>query len=300
MQPVQTKLAALTRGTALLTILAASCAAPALAAPNAVVEAVQMPAWVERNGARIPLEPGMELRDRDDLKTGPNSRLLLRTADGSFVKLGENGWLRLDNMSQSNRLFAAALNVAEGAFRFTTQAITRNRTIKRDINITVATVTAGIRGTDVWGKAAGDRDIVCLIEGKVEVQRGQDAAIVMDQPLSFYIAPRVGMPLPIAPVDPAQLRQWATETDIAAGRGAARIGGKWKVVLASVDTQEGALKLYDDFRAAGYAVKIQPAEVDNKKLYNVRLTNLSSKAEAQALADSLKGKPGVSEPRVTM
>jgi len=296
MQSILIKLARL----ALAAALAGAGAAPAGAAPNATVEAVQMPAWVERNGERIPIAPGMALRDRDDLKTGANSRLLLRTADGSLVKLGENGWLRLDNMRQSRGLFAAAMNVAEGAFRFTTQQIARNRNMRRDINVTIATVTAGIRGTDVWGKAAGDRDIVCLIEGRIEVQRGQDQPIAMDQPLSFYIAPRVGPPLPVAPVDPAQLRQWATETEIAAGRGAARVGGKWKVVLASADSQAGALKLYDDFRAAGYAASIQPAEADNKKIYNIRLTNLPSRAEAQALADALKGKLGASAPRVTM
>ena len=37
------------------------------------------------------------------------------------------------------------------------------------MSIRVATVTAGIRGTDLWGKSAADRQIVCLIEGRIEV-----------------------------------------------------------------------------------------------------------------------------------
>src|SRR3972149_3437946 len=119
------------------------------------------------------------------------------------------------------------MNVFQGAFRFTTDAVRAQR--RRNISITIATVTAGKRGTDLWGKAASDKDIVCLIEGKIEVQRGQEQAIVMDQPLSFYIAPRGAPALPVAPVDPAQLRQWAAETEIASGAGAARRGGKWKV-----------------------------------------------------------------------
>ena len=57
---------------ALIAVLAALLAAVAqaapkrAAAPQAVVEGVQMPAWVERarGGARIPLAPGMELRRR--------------------------------------------------------------------------------------------------------------------------------------------------------------------------------------------------------------------------------------------
>lgn len=267
-------------------------------APHAVVEAVQMPAWVVRGSETIPLAPGMALQDRDQLHTGANAKLLLKMAEGSLVRLGESGTLRLDQMAQGrDKVFAAALNVLQGAFRFTTDVLVAQR--RRNIKITVATVTAGIRGTDVWGKAAADKDIVCLIEGKIEVQRGPDRPILMDQPLSFYIAPRGAPALPVAPVDPAQLRQWAAETQIAPGSGAAQRGGKWKVVAASVEAQEDALKLYDALRAAGYAARIQPAMSGEKRIYAVHLTNLPSKAEAEALAGSIRGKMGVAEPTVS-
>ncbi|MGP1679115.1 MAG: SPOR domain-containing protein [Burkholderiales bacterium] len=267
--------------------------------PNAVVEAVQMPAWVERGGARIPLAPGMELKDTDHLRTGANSKLLLKMAEGSLVRLGENGTLKLDQMAQGkDKVFTAALNVLQGAFRFTTDVLRAQR--RRNINITIATVTAGIRGTDVWGKAASDKDIVCLIEGKIEVQRGQDQPILMDQPLSFYIAPRGAPALPVAPVDREQLRLWSAQTQIAPGSGAAHRGGKWKVIAASVGTQAEALKQYDALRAAGYAADIRPAMSGEKRVYHVRLAHLPSKADAEALAASIRGKMGVAEPRVSM
>ena len=269
------------------------------AQPQAVVEAVQMPAWVERGGAKIPLIPGMELKGTDQLRTGANAKLLLKMGEGSLVKLGEGGSLRLDQLAEGkDKVFTAALNVLQGAFRFTTTALQKQR--KRNIDITIATVTAGIRGTDVWGKAAADRDIVCLIEGKIEVQRGQDRPFLMDQPLSFYIAPKNAPPLPVAPVDPEQLRQWATETEIEAGKGAARRGGKWKVLAASVETQEEALKLYDALRAAGYAAEIRPAMAGEKRIYDVRLAHLPSRAEAEALAAAIRGKMGVTEPKVSL
>jgi hypothetical protein len=278
-------------------LLAAQIAAAA--SPHAVVEAVQMPAWVERDGARVPLAPGMELRRTDRLLTGANARLLLKMGEGSLVKLGEAGTLKLDQLADGkDRVFTAALNVLQGAFRFTTSALQKQR--RRNINITVASVTAGIRGTDVWGKAAADRDIVCLIEGKIEVQRGQDQPILMDQPLSFYIAPKNAPPLPVAPVDAEQLRQWAAETEIEPGKGAARRGGKWKVLAASAETQENALKLYDALRAAGYAAEIRPAMAGEKRIYNVRLAHLASKADAEALAASIRGKTGVAEPKVSL
>ena len=279
--------------------LPAAAQTTSAATAQAVVEAVQMPAWVDRGGASIPLAPGMQLRDYDRLRTGANAKLLLKMAEGSLVKMGENGRLELDQMGLGkDRVFNAALNVFRGAFRFTTDVLGRPR--RRNINISVATVTAGIRGTDVWGKADVGRDIVCLIEGKIEVQRGRDQPIVMDQAMSFYIAPRGAPPQPVAPVDPKQLEIWAAETEIDTGKGAARRGGKWKVVAASVETQADALRLYDALRAAGYAAEIRPAKDGEKIIYRVRLAHLPSKLEADALAAAIRGKMGVVEPRVSM
>lgn len=296
-------LSCLIAGATLLAAQLASAASPvvtpARSAPQAIVEAVQMPAWVERGATKIPLVPGMELKDTDQLRTGAKAKLLLKMGEGSLVKLGESGTLRLDRLSDGkDNVFTAALNVFQGAFRFTTAALLQQR--RRNINITIATVTAGIRGTDVWGKAAADRDIVCLIEGKIEVQRGQDQPFLMDQPMSFYIAPKNAPPLPVAPVDPEQLRQWAAETEIESGKGASRRGGKWKVIAASFETQADALRLYDALRAAGYAAEIRPAMSAEKRIYDVRLAHLPSKADAEVLAGSLRGKMGIIELKVSL
>src|SRR5258706_207546 len=155
----------------------------------AVIEGVQMPAWVERSeGAgparKIPVLPGMQLKAGDKLTTGGGSRLEVRLAEGSIVKLGENGSLQLKELEPSKSLFRAALGVLEGAFRFTTDLAAKGR--KRDVTISVATVTAGIRGTDLWGKSVPDRQIVCLIEGKIEVAGPNETPFTMDQPREFY------------------------------------------------------------------------------------------------------------------
>jgi hypothetical protein len=285
-------------------VLAAAAAAahaadePGRAAPPAVVEAVQMPAWVERGGSRVPLAPGMALAPEDDLRTGANARLLVRLAEGSSVKLGENARLRIAQAQlRRDNVFASTMNLLAGAFRFTTDVLAKAR--RREVSISVATVTAGIRGTDLWGKAAADRDIVCLIEGRIEVARAGDPPLTMDQPLSFFVAPRGQPPLPVQPVKPEQLQQWATETEIAAGAGAARRGGRWKVVLASGESENEVLRVYQDVRAAGYAAELAPKRVDGRRAYDVRIAQLPSRAEAEALAASLAGKHGVSAPRVT-
>ena len=271
----------------------------ASAAPAAVVEGVQMPAWLEQaDGRKIPLAPGMELKAGELVRSGANSRVLLKLSEGSLVKLGENGQLKIDELKpDEGGVFKAALKVAEGAFRFTTDVIMKHR--RRSVNITVATVTAGIRGTDLWGKStSNDRQVVCLIEGQIEVGAPGEKPAVMDQPRQFYQRNQ-GQTAPIGLVDSAMLGQWALETEIAAGQGAARAGGKWKVTLASSGTQEAALAVYDQVRANGYAAEIHPAMAGGKRVYNVRIGNLPSKAEAEALAGQLRGKMGIGEPRVS-
>src|SRR4051812_9075080 len=134
----------------------------AVAAP-AIIEAVQYPAWIEREGKpSIPAMPGMPLQDRDQVHTGASSRVLLRMPEGSSVKLGENARYRIDVQQRQANVYLATMNVLEGAFRFSTDFFGHYRG-RREVHINFPTVTAGIRGTDVWGKSAPDREIVCLI-----------------------------------------------------------------------------------------------------------------------------------------
>ena len=271
------------------------------AQPAAVVEGVQMPAWVERLSGNVsvrkPLAIGMELRSGDEVKTGAGSRAVVKLSEGSLVKLGENGSLLINEINpDSGGFFKAAMRVAEGAFRFTTDALAKTR--RREVSIRVATVTAGIRGTDLWGKSSGERQTVCLIEGKIEVGAEGEQAVTMDQARQFYRREK-GQTLPLGFVAPEQLVEWARETDIEAGKGAARRGGKWKVILASTDTQAAALALYDRLSDNGFAAEIRPAQAGDKLQYRVRIANLPSKAEAEGLAARLRGQHGVTDPKVT-
>jgi hypothetical protein len=267
------------------------------------VEGVQMPAWVERASIgtvrRLPLAPGMELRGGDELRTGVGARVYVRLAEGSLVKLGEKASLRILEIApeRSDGFFKAALHVLEGAFRFTTDLLAKQR--RREVSIRVATVTAGIRGTDLWGKSAPEREIVCLIEGAIEVGAEGEAPVVMDEPRQFYQRLK-GETQPVGFVDAVQLAQWARETEIAEGRGAARRGGRWKLTLARADTQKAALEVYDRLRDAGYAAEIHPVKSGEGHEYLVRITRLASKADAEALAEQLRGTAGVQEVAVSI
>lgn len=271
---------------------------PAWAAPQAVVDAVQAPAWRDRDGRVEPLAPGMEVQSRDRIRTGEGARVYLRLADGSTVKMGENGALLAERLGPHERqFFSAALDVARGAFRFTTDRL--KKLSHRDVTIRVATVTAGIRGTDLWGKTEPERDFVCLLEGRITVSHEGGDVREMGEPLTFYVAPRGQPPKGIEKADPETVRKWAAETEIGAGAGATRRGGKWKVLLGETDSQEAALELYDRARQAGHAAQIRPRSEGASYRYGIFVGQLPARAEAEALAQRLKVQLGV-EARVSL
>jgi len=280
-------------------ILVALLAAPAAAA-TLTVEGAVSPAWVERAGApeRVPLEVGMTLQNRDRIVTGAGSRALLKLADGSAVKLGENAVLNLDGLDERSggrlrRIVTASLDVARGAFRFTTDIFARRRG-ERDVKIRVATVTTGIRGTDIWGKSDDRRDLVCLIEGKVEVSHGADAPVTLDQPLDFYVAPKDGTPPTKAKVDKRQLEEWSAETELGTVGGGARRGGRLSVNVSTAGDQQAALRDYDVLRRAGYPAVIRTVKTQAGMEYRVRIVNLPGETDARAVAERVKalGLPG--------
>lgn len=274
-------------------LLALSHAAAAQVA--ATVEGVQMPAWVERNGVKSPLLPGMELKPGDKVVTGGESRALIKLAEGSMVKLGANGQLRFVELNATQQLFKGVLDVLEGAFRFTTDVAGKNR--KREVSIRASQVTTGIRGTDVWGRSKSGNEIVCLVEGDVEITVQGEPPVRMNQPLQFY--KRVdGQAQPVGAVEQAQLDKWAAEVDLERGKGVARAGGRVTLELGRFDSRSAAIGVREDVRKAGYPAVMTPIRGKEQTTYVVRIRQLASRAEANALAEQLRGKHGVTEPKV--
>lgn len=279
-------------------ILLAALLAGTVHAAATTVAAVNMPAWLERGGRVIPLAPGQALQSSDVLRTGLGARVLLKLPEGSEVKLGEDAVFRLDNLNVSDGRqspFTGVLNVLKGAFRFTTSLLGKQR--QREVDVHIATVTAGIRGTDIWGKSDKEKDLVCLLEGHISVQHeGEEGFSTMDQPLDFYIAPKGKPALPIAKVDAAKVaNEWAPQTEPQPGKGLAQTNGRWKLTVASADKQEDALAWYDKLREAGYDAHIRPA---GEGKFHVKLEGLASRDDAKALGERLKNELSTPEAAV--
>ena len=283
----------------LLLVLATALLVPlesAFAQVAAVVDGVQMPAWIERDGRRLPLIPGMELRPGDQVVTGAGSRIAVKLAEGSMVRLGENGKLAFTELSPTRELFKAVLNVLEGAFRFTTDIVAKPR--KREVTIRASQVTAGIRGTDFWGRARQGNETICLIDGEVEVAAPGEQAGALREPRQFYR--RVdGKTQPLGVVNETQIDRWSSEVELQEGKGIARRGGRYSVILASAAEQNALSPIYRDLTDAGYPAELRPLKQAGKTTYVVRIRQLASRDEAQALAKQLRGKYGITAPKVS-
>ena len=250
------------------------------------IDSLQLPAWLDRGGLTVPAAPGIALFPGDGLRTGKGARLLIALNEGSIVRLGENATFEVNKAERKGGIFNAALSVVEGAFRYSARAVSKSQS--RNINISVSrNATIGIRGTDVWGRGRDDKDIVCLIEGKIDVTGNNNKTLRLDQPLQFFQSKRNAPPEPVSYLDRKQLEIWAKETDLEAGKGATE-NGQWKIVVGSFASRDALSAASLNLRSAGYGVE----RTANNTLV---LSKLASEAQATELATALKTEFGLAD-----
>jgi hypothetical protein len=271
----------------------------AFAESGGIVEAIQMPAWYERDGLSQPLKPGIELYSGDIISTGKNARALLRMEEGSIVKLGEDARLNINTLAppiQKEGVFAALLRVTRGAFRFTTTEI--GKSLKRNVDVKIGHVTVGIRGTDIWGRSQAGEDLFCLIEGKVNVEREGEAEFRMHEPLTYIVAPEDKPTTAVTPVDMNELGKWAQETETQQGQGILTTNGEWAVNMMSLQNTAAADKLQQQLHNAGFAADIQQVQINGQAWLRVRIEGFVSRQDANSFASTMNNQYGIQRPWV--
>lgn len=259
------------------------------------VVAVQPPAWLLHTGTRGAVLPGATLVSGDLLETGADGRIHFEAAEGSTVKLGEQAKLELPELQvvpepqQPQGLYKATLHVLKGAFRFTTGLLDKAR--GRDITLRVGnTITSGIRGTDVWLKADEQQDLLCLIDGRVEI--GGDTPLLMDQPRTFYVVLRGQPPQKVIPVPDGKFDQWFPQTDLKPGEPALYADGRWAVALVSYASRAEAETQVRELSERGFPAEVRGAVIHGKTRYRVAVPGLRSGADARAFAALLRRRYG--------
>ncbi|MDM4770004.1 FecR family protein [Solimonas sp. SE-A11] len=272
------------QGLACVTLLA-SGAATAQAPELARAMTLQPPVWVERGEQRKPLRPGATVFPGDRISTGAGGRLHLELEDSSTIKLGEGAdfampALQVIDDGSDTGLLKGVLKLAKGAFRFTTGALAQFR--KRDLDVHIGpTVTTGIRGTDVFGKSDDTQDLLCLLEGSVQVWSPDTPAQTMDQPRTFYVVPRGQPPKPISPTPQDKLDSWLPSTEMRPQEAALNAGGRYRLVLLSVGTEKQAAGEAARLAALGYPVDVLASETPTGPRHRVVLGGFARYEDAQ-------------------
>lgn len=261
---------------------------------------LQPPVWVERGGERQALAPGAALYPGDRFETGERGRLQLELEDSSTVKLGSGAQFELPALQivedGAEGLLKGTLKVLRGAFRYTAGALAGLR--KRELDVYVGpTVTAGVRGTDFWGKSEASQDLLCLLEGRVEVGSPGHPSQVMDQPNTFYVVPRGQPPRPIVPTPPDKLPTWLPQTEMEPGT-ALSASGRFKLVLRSLGSAAQAQREVARLGALGYATEVQAYDAGRQTRYRLLLPGFDSREAAQRYARTLPANLGLPLPWV--
>jgi hypothetical protein len=274
------------------------------AASHAVVEAVQLPAWVERNGQRRAAEPGAQLRAQDKAVTADGSRMLLRMEDRSVIKLGEQTEFliqSIDTRRESTNASSeqrSAFKLITGVFRYATDYTSKALGNRRELNLELATATVGIRGTDFWAMTDAAHDAVCVFEGKVAVERAAHPQISLDKPGAFWVV-FTGQPeKPAGQATPDQLAKFIGQAEMQPGSGIVLQGGRWRTVAATLSSVVEAAGLRTRLQAAGY-----PADmVARDGRHEVRINQLATREDAEAVLRRLQSNSalGVTAGRVAL
>lgn len=287
--------AAAVLATVLLTGAAVADGGPVLARAGGL----QPPAWMEREGSRQAVISGAPLYAGDRFETGKGGRLQIELQDDGIVKLGENARFEMPSLTVKNDgsakgLLQASLRVLRGAFRYTTSELSKLR--PREIDVSIGpTITAGIRGTDIWGKSDDSQELLCLLEGRIEVASPGHPSQIMDQSLSFYVVPHDQAPLPVAPAPMEKVATWAPQTEMDPAKPALTAAGPWRVALYSALRQSAAEAHARELSAQGYPAAVASGERNGRTYYRVVIEGLANRKEALRYAASLKSELGIAE-----
>lgn len=275
-------------------LLIAGIAPSTFSQETASVINMQLPAWVERNGELRALRPEYPITSGDTIVTGDGGRLLIDLPDGADLKIGSEARFAVDTLRESQdpagSLIEGIYEISKGAFRYTTRAA--GAQIRRALSVKVGMATVGIRGTDFWGLTTEESDTVVLLEGAVVIEKAGHPSVELDQPMTFYNAPRSGAPEPVEEVDMDQLQIWAASVEMVPEAATISSDGRWAVYLGAFRARQSAGNLMGDLDDQGYPAEIKQVSL-NGSLYRVAVAGFATKDDAVKFVAAAESNLGI-------
>jgi len=136
---------------------------------------------VLRNHHYLNASYGMKLQKGDVIYTGRRGKVYIDFPDNSRVKLGSKARFQVQNWGNKQGTFTSALNIFQGAFRYTAGLIRGYKA--RQTTVTTKTAVLGVRGTDFWGRVEEDKTFFLLLEGEVSLTPIHGEKVIYNQAL---------------------------------------------------------------------------------------------------------------------
>ena len=270
--------------------LGTSGGASAQTPSSVVVELLRAPAWLEIADKRVPLAAGAMVSALQTVVTGEGARVVLKFPEGSIIALGANSRLTIEalvyNKTGGESLFDAAFKVAIGTFRYVTALTEKLNGKNRRVSVSTATATIGIRGTRFWAQSNAQHEMVCLFEGKIDIERANEPLAVLDAPNAFWTAPAGQAALPISIATPEQLRGFGGQVATPEGSGLAKPGGT-SSIANNIWLESRAKALAAQLAALGYVATVTPCVTGAANMFDVTVGSLASAVDARAVAAQL-------------
>ena len=99
--------------------------------------------------------------------------------------------------------------------------------------------------------------------------------------------------MPVGNATPDELNKFLASTELQPGKGVAVEGGRWRVVAATLASDAAAAALAKRLQGRGYPAVIRTKDVAGKTVHEVRLNQLATRSDAQAVLDRIASVEGV-------
>jgi cell division septation protein DedD len=142
-------------------------------------------------------------------------------------------------------------------------------------------------------------DATCLFEGKLDLNTRDQGALTLDKPTAFWVRLFDQPVKPVGNATPDELKKFLTSTEVQPGQGVAVVGGRWRVVAATLDRGALAAALQWRLRDAGYPALTQAITVGGQSVHEVRINQLATRDDADAILKKIESMDAV-QGRVTL
>ena len=135
---------------------------------------------IDTKGKETDAKTGGKIREKDKVRTGIESQVIVAHPDGSIISVEENSLVEFTNLNSSNGVQSAVTDIKQGKVRFDAQ----RQKGKSKFSFKTGTATAAIRGTDgivgltpkgfsVFGLNSGSMDISDECGAKGSIAAGE-------------------------------------------------------------------------------------------------------------------------------